>query len=164
MKLRAGFKYTFEVIDKLGRVIDTFEEHNLMPTEGLNHMLSAVFKAATQVPTWYIGLYEGNYTPAGTDTAATFPAAATESTAYTSATRVAWVPGTAAAGVLDNTASKAEFVGNATKTLYGGFMSSVAAKGATTGTLISAVRFSSPRTLDADSTLRVTAGITLTPA
>lgn len=161
--LRVGFKYTFEVL-KRGVVIDLFDITNLMPTQGLNHMLSTVFKSGTPVATWYLGLYEGNYTPVLTDTAATFPGSATECTAYTASTRVAWVPGTVAAGVLDNSASKAEFVANATKTIYGGFMTSVAAKGAITGSLISAVRFPSPRVLDADSTLRVTAGITLTSA
>mgnify|MGYP003515663090 CR=1 FL=1 len=50
------------------------------------------------------------------------------------------------------------------KTVYGGFMTSAPAKGATTGALVSIVRFPSPRVLDPDSVLRVTAGIVLTTA
>lgn len=157
-----GFKYLIEVI-KHGLVVDSFEVSNLMPTEGVNHLLNVTLKGGTQVATWYLGLFEGNYTPTVNDTAATFPANATESTAYAAATRMAWAPGTVSAGVLDNSASKAEFVATAAKTIYGGFMTSAAAKSATSGALISVVRFPSPRVLDVDSILRVTAGITLTP-
>lgn len=160
-RLKAGFRYTFEVI-KNGEVIDRFVEDNLMPTEGVNHMLSTELKAGTQVTAWYIGLFEGNYTPVIGDTAALFPGAATECTAYASATRVAFTPGTVSGGAVDNSASVANFAMNASKTVYGAFMSSVSGKGSTSGVLLSAVRFSSPRVLDADSTLAVTAGITIT--
>lgn len=156
-----GFEYLVETF-KDGELVDSFTVHNLMPTEGVNAMLNTMFKSASQVGTWYIGLYEGNYTPVIGDTAATFPGAATETTAYIAATRVAWVPGTPSAGILDNSASKAEFDMNAAKTIYGAFMSSASAKGATSGVLVSAVRFPSPRVLDSDSILKITAGITLT--
>jgi hypothetical protein len=135
-----------------------------MPTEGANHMLNATLKGGAQVSTWYLGLYEGNYTPSVSDTAATFSSMATETSGYTSASRLAWAPGLVAAGVLDNSSTKAEFTFNTPKTIYGGFMSSASTKGATSGVLMSLVRFSSPRVLDTDSVLRVTAGITLTSA
>jgi hypothetical protein len=36
-----GFVWTFEVVDKeTGEVRDSETVHNLMPTEGLNHMLA----------------------------------------------------------------------------------------------------------------------------
>lgn len=161
-RTRVGFKYLVEVINA-GRVVDSFEVNNLMPTEGVNHLLGVAFKNGTQAASWYLGLFEGNYTPTVGDTAATFSATATETTAYAAATRMAWTPGAVASGVLDNSASRAEFVFTASKVVYGGFMTSAAAKGATNGALISVVRFPSPRTLDVDSILRVTAGITLTP-
>lgn len=157
-----GFKYLIEVITA-GQVVDSFEVDNLMPTEGVNHLLNVAFKSGTQVTSWYLGLFEGDYTPTVGDTAATFSAAATETTAYASATRMAWTAGSVASGVLDNSALRAEFAFTAGKVIYGGFMTSAAAKGATSGALISVVRFPSPRTLDVDSILRVTAGITLTP-
>jgi hypothetical protein len=135
-----------------------------MPTEGANHMLNATLKGGAQVSTWYLGLYEGNYTPSVSDTAATFSSMATETSGYTATTRLAWAPGTVVAGVLDNSSARAEFTFNAPKTIYGGFMSSAPAKGATSGVLMSLVRFPSPRVLDTDSVLRVTAGITLTSA
>jgi len=160
-QLRGGFRYLVEVL-KGGEVVESEWISNLVPTEGLNHFLTTEFKGTSQVGTWYIGIYEGNYTPSAGVTAATLPAAATESTAYAETTRVAFVPGTVAAGALDNSASRAEFTMNATKTIYGGFMSSSSAKGATTGVLVSAVKFSSPKVLDSGSVLRITAGFTLT--
>lgn len=160
--IKLGFVYDFEVLDKHRNLIDRFQVRNLVPEQGLNHILNVVFKSGAQVPTWYLSLYEGNYTPSDDDTAALYPGAATECTAYTSSTRVAWVPGTPLAGVLDNAASKAEFTMNADKTLYGAAMHSTAGKGATTGTLISIARFSSPRVMSSGGILRVAGGLILT--
>lgn len=159
--LTGGFQYLIEVV-KNGVVIDSEVVHNLLPEEGIAHILSAALKGGTQVSTWYIGLFEGNYTPVPTDTAATFPGAATECTAYAEAARQEWVEGSIVSGTLNNSASRAEFTSNANKTVYGGFVSSNPTKGATSGTLLSVVRFSSPKTFDSGSVLRVTAGFTMT--
>jgi hypothetical protein len=161
--LNAGFTYLVEVV-KDGSVVDREEAKNLMPIEGLNHMLGVTLKGATQAATWYIGLYEGNYTPVSTDTAAVFPTAATETTAYAETTRVEFVEGTATGGALDNSASRAEFTFTSATTVYGGFIGSASAKGGLTGALLSAVRFSSPKVLEIGSVLRVTAGFTLASA
>ncbi len=158
---RAGFTYLVEVV-KDGKVIDSEVCHNLIPVEGINHMLNAVLNAGSQVTTWYLGLYEGNYTPQTTDTAATLPAAATECTTYDNATRWALVLGSAAAGVVDNSANKTEFTFNADKTVYGGFISSVSGKGATSGVLVSVVKFSSAKVMTIGAVLRVTAGLSIT--
>ncbi len=159
--LKVGVNYLVEVI-RNGRVIDTEVVHNLVPTEGLNHFLNVEFKGTTQVLSWYLAIFEGNYTPTAADTAAALPAAATECTAYDEATREAFVAGTVAGGIVDNTASRAEFTMNATKTIYGAFMTSAPAKGATTGVVVSSVRFSAAKSLVATDVLRVTAGVTMT--
>ena len=156
-----GLTYLVEVI-RDGVVVDREEVHNLVPTQGLNHILNVEFKALTQVTAWYLAIFEGNYVPTAADTAAALPAASTESTAYGEATRVLFAGGTVAGGVLDNSASRAEFTMNATKTIYGAYMSSAPAKGATTGVVISSVRFSSAKNLVATDILRITAGMTLT--
>jgi len=65
-----------------GVVIDEFDCPNLCVDEGLNSLLNVYFDAATQISTWYMGLFEGNYTPIAGVTAATIAAAATETTAY----------------------------------------------------------------------------------
>ncbi len=153
-----GLVYTVDVLDKHGNVVDTETVHNVVPTEGLNHTLGVVFKGVSQVPNWYLGLYEGVYTPGPADTAATIAANATECSAYAEATRVAFVSGAVAAGSVDNSASRAEFTLNANKTIYGGFLISSSTKGGTNGVLLSVVRFTSPKVLESGSVLRVTAG------
>src|SRR3972149_5905604 len=141
---KAGFKSTLDhlrtiaMMDEMGLSIDGLEWRgdsivlsvedvtNLIPTEGLNYMLGTALTGVAQSSTWYVALFEGNYTPVGTVTAATFPSAATECTAYTEASRVTWTPGSISAGSVSNTASKAVFTMNATKTVYGIAQTSVA--------------------------------------
>lgn len=160
-KTLVGFEYTVERIVR-GVVVEREVTHNLMPVEGINHVLGAALKGGTQVPTWYIGLYSGNYTPLSTDLAATFPSLAGELTTYDEATRREWVEGSVVSGALDNLASRAEFTSSADATVYGGFISSNSTKGGTGGVLLSAVRFSSPKAFNAGEILRVTAGFTFT--
>lgn len=132
--------------------------------EGRNHAISVLAKGATQSPTWYIGLFEGNYVPVDADVAATFATVATECTAYTPATRSEFVEGAVAAGSVDNIASKSEFAFTSAKTVYGAFMVNAQAKGATTGVLLSAARFTAPKVLAIDDVLRVTASLNLASA
>lgn len=163
--LKAGFSYRVEIVDKrTGQVRESEVIKNLMPVEGIDHLINVSMKQGAQVAAWYIGLYEGNYTPASDDVMATFPTAATESTAYTPSTRPAFVPGAVSAGTVSNGASRAEFTFTSAKTLYGGFMSSASAKGSTSGILLSAVRFSSPKVVGVDDVLRITAGFTIASA
>lgn len=160
-QLKAGFTYAVDVLDRDGNVVESSVDCNLMPDEGVAHLINTVLKGGAPVAQWYVGLFEGNYTPSTTDTAATLPAAATECTAYSASTRAAFAPGALAGGAVDNGSSKAEFTFPADKTIYGGFISSASAKGSTSGVLISVVRFGSPKVLSAGSTLRVTAGFAL---
>lgn len=177
---KAGFKYNVEhlrrielvgydgptkMVDGIEYVILSTEEvSNLIPTEGLNYMLGTALTGVTQSTTWYIALFEGNYTPVAGVTAATFPADATECTAYTEAARVTWTPGAISAGSVSNTASKAVFTINATKTVYGIAQTSVSTKSATTGTLMSVARFSVAKSVVATDVLNVTSTISATSA
>lgn len=128
---------------------------NLLPTAGLNHLLSVLVAGGSQVGTWYMSIFEGNYTPVAGVTAATYPAAATESTAYDESTRVAYVDGTIASGSVSNSASRAEFTINATKTIYGAALHSLSTKSATTGELLAVARFSASRAVVDDDVLAV---------
>lgn len=159
--IQAGFVYTVEHL-RDGVVIERETVHNLMPLAALNYVLSVLFKGTTPAAAWYLGLYEGNYTPVTSDTSANLPTDATETTAYTPATRPAFTAGTVAGGAVDNSAATAQFTATSAKTIYGGFMSTVATKGALTGTILSAVKFASPKTLAIGDILLVTAGITIT--
>ena len=156
-----GFEYTVEVLDKDGNVTDREVVHNIMPIEGIHHVLNTVLKGGAQVAQWHIGLYESAHTPTPNDIMATFPTQAVETTEYVSTTRMPFTPGTLTAGSVDNSANSAEFDFTTTKLIYGGFLSSSSAKGSTSGVLLSAVRFGSPKSVDSSSTLRVTAGFTM---
>jgi hypothetical protein len=158
---KIGFKYELEIW-RNGVLIDQDIAHNIIPYEGLNHILSVVVAAGTQVTTWYTGLFEGNYTPVLSDTMAAFVAAATECTAYSEGARQAYVEGTPASGVITNVLNKAQFTMNAAKTLYGGFLASNSASGSTSGVLLSAAKFSTSKSVDIGDLARITASLTLT--
>lgn len=183
-KLHGGFKYNVEhlrsvermmamglSIDGLERkmfegvdsvVLSVEEVENLIPTEGINYVLGAALTGVSPLSSWFIALFEANYTPVAGITAATFTSGATESTAYDESTRVAWVPGSISGGAVNNTASKAVFTMNATKTIYGIGQLSASAKSATTGVLVSIARFAAAKAVVDDDVLNVTSGITLT--
>lgn len=158
-----GFTYHLKLTHVDGTV-EYSEDHNMIPLEGRNHIMGVAFKGATQVPTWYIALYEGNYTPVDSVTAASFAGDATECTAYTPSTRVEWIEGAVAAGAVDNSASLAEFTFTANKVIYGGALLSSSVKGGVTGVLSSIARFSSPKTVETGAKLEVLAGNVLTSA
>lgn len=158
-KLHVGGKYTGQII-RQGEVIDEWEDDNLVVNEGLNALLGIMFNAQTQISTWYLGLFEGNYTPVATVTAATFVAAATECTAYASATRPVFNEDAPASQVINNATNRASFVFNATKTIYGAFLTSNSTKSATSGTLFSAARFGTSKSVVSSDELLLTYSFT----
>ena len=162
-RAKGGFEYTVETV-RDGVVIDREVVKNLMPLAGLDHFLNVVLLGGTQNPAWYLAVYEGNYTPLSTDLATGLPTASTESTAYTAANRLTVSLSAPAGGVTSNAASPAEFEMNADKTIYGAYISSANGKGATTGVVISAVRFASAKNLKSGDILKVVAGFILASA
>jgi len=160
-QLKCGFAYDLELV-RDGKVIDRDRVYNLVPIQGLNYMLETALRNGSPFANFYVALYSGAYNPVPGDTAATFPAAATELTAYSESTRRPLVLGAAAGGATDNSANRAEFTGTTNGQLaQGGFIVSTPTKGAATGVLVSAVRFNSPKPLDAGNILRVTAAFTI---
>lgn len=157
--IKVGGKFAFELV-RDGKVVDVWEDANLIVNEGLNHILGAVFNAGTQVTTWYVGLFEGNYTPVAADVhagAGGFATVATECTAYTEAGRQEYVEAAPSGQSITNSASKATFSINATKTIYGAFLASVSTKGSTgAGTLMAAARFASARSVQNGDQLLIT--------
>lgn len=139
-----------------GKVIGTEDVTNLVVNEGLDHVLNTVFHSGTQVATWFLGLFEGNYTPVATVGAATIAAAATETTAYTETQRQEYNEGAASGQSITNSANKATFTMNATKTIYGAFLASNATKSSTSGVLFSAARFATPKQVVTDDQLLLT--------
>jgi hypothetical protein len=143
-----------------GEVIDRWSEKNLIVNEGLTHILDVHFNGGTQIATWYIAPFEGNYTPVAGVTAATITAASTECTAYDEATRVEYNEADPASQSVTNSANKATFTFNATKTIYGAFLVSQSAKSSTSGVLFSAARFSASKAVVDNDQLLVTYTIT----
>ena len=126
----------------------------MIPTEGLNYKNDVVYGVEAQTPV-YIGLFSENYTPVLTDTGATFPTAATETSAYDEATRQLFQANASVAGVTDNAGHVATFSMNAEVTVYGAFLVTTSGKGNTAGKLLSAVKFTTPKTLFAGDVLEV---------
>ena len=143
-KIWIGGQFEHDVL-RGGKLLGAARDPNIVVNQGLNALLGIMFNAATQITAWYVGIFEGNYTPVATDTAANITANSTECTAYDEATRVAYDEAAPSGQSITNSASKATFTMNATKTVYGAFLASASAKSATTGTLFSASKFSAAR-------------------
>jgi hypothetical protein len=148
-----------------GELIDRQVDFNLLPEQGLNHLLDVGAGAGTQLTAFYIALFSGNYTPAADDTAANWVGRATEFTSYDEATREVWTSASASGGSKSNSASKAEFTmatGVTAQNLYGAALCSASAKSATTGKLLAIARFGSTRVVNEDDVLVVGYTLTLT--
>lgn len=129
-----------------------FREHkNLIPDAGILYILGAALGGVTPITSWYVAPFAGATTPAANWTASNFAATASEivsgTEGYSEATRVAWTPGAAAAGQIDNLAAKAGFtiVTASSLSITGAGILSASGKGSTAGTLVSASKFSTAR-------------------
>lgn len=145
--LEVGGVFTFEHV-RDGKVIDSWEEPNTVVTQGLNYILNTALGATAKLADWYLGIFEGNYTPVAGLTAATVKAAASECVTYDEATRPAWTDAPSTTGIITNAAARAEFTMNADKTIHGAFLISTNAKDGSAdsgGTLFSASRFGTSR-------------------
>ena len=142
---------------------------NTFTTEGMARIINIVFRAQTTESAIYCGIFKSNVTPAVGDTAAAklgaagtygecqdadYDSPATNKPAYT-------IVSTSTASCT-NAASPASFTMNASITIYGAFLSTAAAKTATSGTLFCAKAFSSSRAVIADDVLAVTYTISCT--
>ena len=116
-RFRIFSKWAWELWRK-GKLIDHWVEGNLCTDEGLNYVLDVAFSAGTAITAWYCLIFENNHTPAAGNTYAT--PGFTESTAYSETNRPAWTDGGVSAKTVSNSASKASFTMNASKTIYGG--------------------------------------------
>jgi hypothetical protein len=153
--------YIFKCEDANGKLKWIEEAHNIIPNEGLNAFLQVFFGKMSVIPNFYIGIYSGNYTPQATDTMATFPTNANEFSSFSETTRQQFViPASISGTSVDNSASPAVFTATAAGTIYGGFLSTSSATNATTGILLSAMKFSSSKTLAIGDKLSVSYGVT----
>jgi len=135
-------------------------DSNICTDEGVNAILDIMFHASTQITTWYVLIFESNTTPAAGTTYAV--PVFTESTAYDESTRPEYVEAAASSKSLTNSANKASFTINATKTIYGGALvgggtdASTKADTAGGGTMFCASLFGASKSVIDDDIIRIT--------
>jgi hypothetical protein len=155
---QGGITYTLLDVAPDGSLVGTpMHAPNLVPTEGLNHLLDVVLHGAEQYPAWYVALFEGNYTPTFDVTADTFAQLATECTAYQGAGRLEFKEAPAVGGATSNAANLSTFTFTADKTVYGAALLSASGKNSRAGKLLSIARFPQPRQFAAGQQLAVLA-------
>ena len=161
--LKIGGVFTYSHI-RDGKIIDTWEEPNIVVNEGLDYTLDSAFSAGTPITAWYLGLFKNNYTPQATDVALTFPGAgvANEATTeYSEATRRAWTEAGVVSRVITNSASPATFTFASNISIYGAFLVSTNTKAGTTGKLAAASKFASVRSMLTADVLSVNYTLTI---
>lgn len=114
------------------------------PIEGRNHMIDVALHNGTKVTQWYIMLFEGNYTPQDSDTAANIVSRATEIVAYSETLRPAFVVNAPANGETSNAGALAQVTLTAPKTIRGFAITSSAGKGTGTGVLLAHQQLATP--------------------
>ncbi|HFH3670274.1 hypothetical protein [Pseudomonas aeruginosa] len=126
------------------------EGDNLIPTEGLAHILNIALGSKPKV-SYFLALFAGTAAPAANWTAANFAAVASEITSmtegYTSATRRAWTPTDTATGSIDNMNAVATVtIATASQlNVNGAALLTNSTKGGTTGALVSASKYAATR-------------------
>lgn len=124
---------------------------NLVVNAGLNHILDVVFHGTTPVSPWYVGL-KLTGSPASGDTLSSH-AGWTEAAGYTGV-RKEYNEAAASGKSITNSANKASFAIGSTATIAGAFIAS--ASSGTSGTLMCAANFTTPRAVENGDTLEVT--------
>lgn len=136
--------------EMLGKMVDS----NLIVDEGMDYILNVAYRGngvEAQISPWYLGIYEGTYTPLGTETAADIHTLSSESISYNPSSRPEWVEGTVTGQALTNSESaggtRATFTMTAGVTIRGAFLISNPTRNGGIGTLSSAAEFGTPRAL-----------------
>jgi hypothetical protein len=155
-----------------GKLIHSCDQgHNTFTTEGMAYLLNVMFytTSKTGAAIFYVGIFKQNVTPAVGDTAAAklgaagtygecqdadYDSPATNKPSYTTVST--------ATASCTNAAAPASFTMAASITVYGAFLSTQAAKTATTGYLMCAKAFTSSRAVIDNDVLAVTYVITCT--
>lgn len=168
--IRLQSHWHFEV-ERSGTVIDSWEQTNLVTTEGLAAMMGNMFGDWGGVTPWFVMLYDNSITPVIGDSYTSNNMS--ECTAYTvmdsAKSRATWYgePGTGTT-VWTNSADRAEFdivLASGSTTIYGAALVSSGVSGdATSGnTLFSLTNFSAGRELINGDSLKLTIQYTLAP-
>lgn len=155
-------RYDVECIGPDGSLRWSECRYNTVMTAGKNDLLTNYFKGSAYTAAFFVGLVDNASFSAisAADTSASH-AGWLESVAYSNATRPSLTLGTASAGSIDNSASKASFTINATATINGAFCITNSTKSGTTGILYSASSFGATRSVLSGDTLNVQVTLTV---
>lgn len=137
--IKLGGVFKIKCFDKSGSLRWEDKSSNIVVTQGLAHVLDAVYTLGGVTPhtNYYIGLTDGSPTTAAGDTLASH-SGWIEVTGYTEGARQEYVEARTGLTV-DNSASKAVFSINATETVGGAFICSV--NSGTSGDLLAVSAF-----------------------
>lgn len=143
---------------------------NLIPTEGLAHILNVALGTTPKPAGYYLALFSAAAQPAANWTAASFATTASEivssTEGYSSATRPTWTPTNTAANSIDNmtagNVAKVTIRTASSLTVQGAAMLTSSSKGGTTGALISASKYATPRVFQDGDTYEIGYRISLT--
>jgi len=164
MKLAIGGRFDWKII-RDGSIYRAGFFHNDVTDEGLNHILDSTFGNSTQITVWYIGfIRDDNFSELANADTMSSHAGWEEGDEYSEATRREWVDDAAGGGIKTNSVA-AEFSINATETMKGLFISSLATKNGTTGILWATGLFSEgDQSVNNGDTLAVTYTLTVARA
>lgn len=153
-----------------GRLIHSQQGRNTFTTEGmaklLNILLHDIAKAASNI--WHVGIFKNNITPALADTVAKLGAGNAygecQDADYDSplTNRPVYATEDTTTAVISNVNSKAHYIMNASIVVYGAFLADSAAKTSSSGTLLCAKRFGTPRSVIDNDEIYVTYQVTCT--
>ena len=141
---------------------------NLIPTEGLAHILNVALGTTPKPASYHLALFSAAAQPQANWTAASFASTASEivsmTEGYSAATRPTWTPANTSTNSIDNMAAVAKVTMKTASslTVQGAAMLTSSAKGGTTGALISASKYASPRVFQDGDTYEIGYRISLT--
>lgn len=159
-----GFRHELEIYDKASGVLVSREvKYNRIPQDGIDFLIQTPFGDVAPIPAFYCALFRNNVLPDAGMTAADLPTVLGEFVDYSEATRPQWNRVYNAAGTQDNVASKAIFTPTAEQTVYGSVIVSNPTKGASSGLLLSVVRFSTAKPLSIGLEAKLVCGLTYIP-
>lgn len=141
---------------------------NLIPTEGLAHILNVALGTTPKPASYHLALFSAAAQPSANWTAASFASTASEvvsmTEGYSSPTRPAWTPTNTNTGSIDNMTSVAKVTMKTASTIsiQGAAMLTNSTRGGTTGALISASKYATPRVFQDSDTYEIGYRISLT--
>ncbi|WMW72938.1 hypothetical protein [Acinetobacter bereziniae] len=145
-----GLKASGEYFDRVnGGAWQTTQ--NLVVNEGLSHLLNVALGGKAKPAGYYLALFSGATAPAANWTAANFKDVSAEivsmTEGYTNATRPQWASTDTNTNSIDNFASvaKVTIATSSQLTVTGAAMLTNNVRGGTSGTLISASKYTAPR-------------------